>query len=496
MPGTDDPKPPLRIAIRFPSHASAQWRERCLASLAAAGPVEISRLTAATPLGETDLILDLSTHPIDPDQLARAPHLGYWTFIYGTAPERIEPGLQEFISGSRAAYARLVKLSTPDTGTVLREGAVKTVAHSLQGTRKRLLEAILDWPARVLHEYRARNPTPQLPPVRLRRRGSGSRLLLHARLPIAWVRNVLTRLAQETTREHWAVGVIAQPIQQVCESFDPDKIRWLPAPPDGFLADPFGWPLPNGRLVIMAEALSWHDGLGRIVAFESQPDGSLTPMQDVFELTGHASYPQLLQHDGAIYCIPETLAQRRVQLYRADPFPYRWIPDAMLLDNFAGADATVHFHDGRWWLFAGNHADQDETKLYIFHAVDLRGPWLPHAANPVKCDLRSARPAGPLFTVAGELYRPAQDCSVTYGGAVVVNRIEKLTPDEFRERPVKRLRPAPQGPYPDGLHTLSAAGNVTLVDGKRHAWSVAELARRLGLTRPVRKRKGVERNSW
>jgi hypothetical protein len=216
----------------------------------------------------------------------------------------------------------------------------------------------------------------------------------------------------------------------------------------------------------------------------------------VFAFTGHASYPQLLEHDGAIYCIPETLAQRRVQLYRADPFPSRWIPDAVLLDDFAGADATVHFHDGRWWLFAGNHDDQDETKLYIFHAMDLRGPWLPHAANPVKCDLRSARPAGPLFTAADELYRPAQDCSVTYGGAVVVNRVEKLTPHEFLERPVKRLRPAPQGPYPDGLHTLSAAGNVTLVDGKRHAWSLAALARRLGLTRQVPKRKDVERNSW
>ena len=147
-----------------------------------------------------------------------------------------------------------------------------------------------------------------------------------------------------------------------------------------------------------------------------------------------------------------------MQLFRATAFPYRWEADTVLLENFAGADATVYRHEGRWWLFVGNHDDQDEAKLFIFHAADLRGPWLPHAANPVKCDLRSARPAGPLFMLDGALHRPAQDCSVTYGGAVVVNRIDRLTPEQFSERRVKRLAPRTKGPYPHGLHTLSGAG--------------------------------------
>jgi hypothetical protein len=58
---------------------------------------------------------------------------------------------------------------------------------------------------------------------------------------------------------------------------------------------------------------------------------------------------------------------------------------------------------------------------------------------------------------------------------VTINRIERLTPEEFVERPIKQLAPAAGGPYPHGLHTLSAAGNVTLVDGKRHASSAAPL---------------------
>src|SRR5581483_9728360 len=262
----------------------------------------------------------------------------------------------------------------------------------------RLLTAVVDWPGKLLKET-LRNPQSHtLPTVSLRRRGKGARALLRAILPIAWGRNVLTWILQKMTREHWAVGVIPEPVQEVCRSFDPARIRWLPQPSDGFLADPFGRVRANGALVIMAEALSWQDGRGRIVAFESHADGTLTPPEDVFAFNTHASYPQLIEHQGVIYCIPEIQAQRRVQLFRAEPFPHRWVPDAVLLENFAGADATVHFHQGRWWLFVGNHDDQDETKLFVFHAPDLRGPWLPHAGNPVKCDLRSARPAGPLFS--------------------------------------------------------------------------------------------------
>jgi hypothetical protein len=89
--------------------------------------------------------------------------------------------------------------------------------------------------------------------------------------------------------------------------------------------------------------------------------------------------------------------------------------------------------------------------------------------------------------VDGMLHRPAQDCSRTYGGAVVINRIERLTPEEFVERPVRHLAPAAHGPYPHGLHTLSGAGNVTLVDGKKHVMSVNMLMARL-VTRRLKKR--------
>jgi hypothetical protein len=88
----------------------------------------------------------------------------------------------------------------------------------------------------------------------------------------------------------------------------------------------------------------------------------------------------------------------------------------------------------------------------------------------VKTDVRTARPAGTPFVVDGRLYRPAQDCSDEYGGAVVLNEVELITPNGYHERAVKVLRPGRGWAYERGLHTVSAFGDHLLVDAKRRVF--------------------------
>ena len=38
----------------------------------------------------------------------------------------------------------------------------------------------------------------------------------------------------------------------------------------------------------------------------------------------HVSYPYLLKHDDAFYCIPETARANEVSLYKAEDFPCDW----------------------------------------------------------------------------------------------------------------------------------------------------------------------------
>lgn len=463
---------PLRVAVRLTAGEAARG---CIDALRALGDIAVLRLEEAGSLQELDLIVDLTSRRVQPDHL-HAPRLGYWTFLFGETPERIAPGLLEILAGQRAAFVRLARLLPGGRAVILREGSVKTVSHSLSRTRERLLEAASRWPAEKLWELARCGGGSAGAEVELPARTRAARLGLRARIPVALIRNLCRRLGVAMTRECWRIGVIERPIAQFLESFDPGAIRWLDVPFDGFLADPFGLALADGTLVILAEALPRGERRGRIVAIGRRGDGTLTVTPTSLACDSHLSYPQIIRDAGEIYCIPESSAQQRVQLFRAVEFPGRWVLDRVLLEGFAGADATVARYRDRWWMFAGNHADQDEAKLFIFHSPQLRGPWTPHARNPVKCDLRSSRPAGTAFLGQdGSLYRPAQDCSRVYGGAIVINRISRLTPDDFQEEVATRLRPDRSGPCPDGLHTLSAVGELTLVDGKHQ--EIAPIAR-------------------
>jgi hypothetical protein len=90
-----------------------------------------------------------------------------------------------------------------------------------------------------------------------------------------------------------------------------------------------------------------------------------------------------------------------------------------------------------------------------------------HALNPVQTDVRRARPGGTPFLHAGVLYRPAQDCSTSYGGRISLQRVTRLTPSEFAEETVSLLELSPEGSFPGGPHTVTPIGDVVLVDGRR-----------------------------
>src|SRR5688572_11949135 len=107
-------------------------------------------------------------------------------------------------------------------------------------------------------------------------------------------------------------------------------------------------------------------------------------------------------------------------------------------------------------------AAEIHDELHLFSADRLLGDWVPHRRNPVKSDVRNARPAGNLFRAGGELYRPAQICAPIYGAGVAINRVLHLGADEYREEEVRRI--LPEGGALLGLHTINRAGDLSVAD--------------------------------
>jgi hypothetical protein len=234
-------------------------------------------------------------------------------------------------------------------------------------------------------------------------------------------------------------------------------------PKDRDWADPFVLE-KNARYYVFFEELVRASGKGHIAMIEIEPGGRRSAPVRVLERDYHLSHPFLLEHDGHLYMVPETARNRSVEAYRCVEFPLRWRLEKVLLDGVRLVDATFHRAADRWWVFANGAAGESrvfDDELYLFHAQRLLGDWQPHRRNPVKSDVRSSRSAGALYWRNGALYRPAQICAPRYGAGVSINRVLRLSAQEYAERQVERILPQ-AGIL--GVHTVNRAGELTVVD--------------------------------
>ena len=253
----------------------------------------------------------------------------------------------------------------------------------------------------------------------------------------------------------------------------------IPDPGFRFYADPFPF-VHRGRSYVFVEDLDHrrNKAVISVVPFgESGPSG---PARPVLEKSWHLSYPFLIAHGGEIWMIPESSASRSLTLYRADPFPFRWVPEAVLLRDIEASDATVIHRNGTFWMFAATRDGRGSWSdtLSIFHARDLRGPWQAHPNNPILVDQAAARPAGAVVERDGKLWRPVQDCTDGYGTGIGLAEIVRLDHAGFEQKIHSVLRPSPNWPG-RRLHTLNRAGRLECIDGAAYSPRSRALARRL-----------------
>lgn len=271
------------------------------------------------------------------------------------------------------------------------------------------------------------------------------------------IRNsVITQFKRFFVQDQWHIGLMHCESAKCIRTWGtPRGVSWLPQARGRYRADPFVITYQK-RTVLFYEEYVFAKDSGHIVCREIFEDieGTVT-YGDPTTIDGprlHRSYPFVFEDDGELWMIPEESACGNVMLYRCTTFPHKWEPVQELVADFPGVDPTLIMRDNTYWLFA-TRADDPNKTLYAFFADQLTGPWYPHKNVPLYTNDETIRPAGRPFVIDGTVYRPAQDSRKTYGGSIVLYRIDTLTRHSFREHRVTDITPWTQAMR--GLHTIS-----------------------------------------
>lgn len=248
-----------------------------------------------------------------------------------------------------------------------------------------------------------------------------------------------------------------------------------------YVADPF-MTYADHRWVMLFEVLNAGRGLGEI-AFAESTDlvhwryGGIA-LSEAF----HLSYPHIVQAGDEAYLIPEAQETHTVRLYRADPFPQRFVFCGELLTGYPFADTTLVHEAGVWYLFTDT-GGLDGFTLRLYCATELTGTWTEHPASPLYDNHpRFARPGGGIVRSDAGLVRFAQGCLPRYGTEVHALSIRALDTRTYAEAPISS-RPVVgasgrtawngRGMHHIDAHQLDSGRWVACVDGySKPAWMI------------------------
>ncbi|WP_124634963.1 hypothetical protein [Taibaiella sp. KBW10] len=243
-----------------------------------------------------------------------------------------------------------------------------------------------------------------------------------------------------------------------------NTVTFLDQPKNTFWADPF-IVSEAGKKWVFFEELDRKSDLGHISVVALEEHNKIGIHQKVLQKSFHLSFPNVFKVGASYYMLPEQSSANRLVLYKSTNFPYTWEEHKVLIDNMKIIDPVWLLHDNKYWLFFNKieeHEYENNERLYIYYADDLfSSNWKPHKMNPVIIDIPKARNAGQFFTKNGEIFRPSQNCGETYGSEITINKVVKLTVEEYEEIEVEKLRNE-ESYY--GMHTVNEAGGVTVTD--------------------------------
>ena len=428
---------------------------------------------AATSTATVDVIIDLGSQPACGTSLPATRH-GVWRYHFGD--RRLYPlgsgFLREIIDGLPLTGIELIRLGrvVQEDVTLMRAlfrtipfpsrqanrfgplwGARHFVIQCLWMLSQGSLDSVTEPEVTSVPRYSVKRVPTEMQFGRWMLGELGSRALPWLRRvdrPLRW--RIAIRRTRVPLYEGWSHEALG-------------SFRWIESPSGCQWADPVICER-DGQTWLFFEELVDPSRVGHICCGRLTAEGQLVDVRSVLQQTHHLSFPQIIAADGEVFMLPESAQGGGVDLYRAARFPDSWVLERRLLD-FRCVDSSIFYASGSWWMMTSPQVVPGNAPVtWLLRSDRITGPWRFQPGGIVASDVRVARGAGAVFEGAGRLIRPSQDCSVSYGYALIFNEIISLAEAPYRERAVCRVDPGWM-PQLDGVHSYSRVGEWEAIDG-------------------------------
>lgn len=279
----------------------------------------------------------------------------------------------------------------------------------------------------------------------------------------------IKELYKKWTRHSWEVGFVVDGLKGVFS--DNPQYVWVKNPykDECWFADPFILDVIDEYIILLVEEMRYDVHIGRIAKLTiNRKTMTIEKMDIILEEATHLSFPSIWREGEDVYVYPENHDSGELALYKLVDNATR-LEKVRVLCKEPLTDAVMTDVFGVQQIFSTKMPDPNGKELYVYNVNK----------NSAKCTARvhfednHARMAGQFFEYEGKIYRPAQDCNRNYGGAVIIEAVEKQG-EQYDFRVVKRLI----SKHPSlrvGMHTLNEYKGVVVIDVHGHEYLLGRM---------------------
>ena len=255
-------------------------------------------------------------------------------------------------------------------------------------------------------------------------------------------------------RSRWQLGFLDCPEDILKDDY---PIHWLKgAPNDRWFADPFILDVTSETVEVLVEEVRFAHPTGRITKLTVNRDTwELQKMTVLLELETHMSFPAIRRDGKDVYVYPENNYSGKLTEYKLEDDKLVF---NRVLSDLPLTDAILSDRFGKPIVMASKIDDECGNCLSIYKQ-DADGKFV--FDYDVCFGSKIGRMAGDLFEIEGKLYRPAQDCSTSYGGALVIQEFTSLDPIGLKTVKVQKSK---HPKYVQGMHTFNTFKGLAVID--------------------------------